>query len=128
LNIVDALLTAAIDNDVHVDGLNFLLRRHPDVLFKLLYVVHSGSMSMNGISNVPVDVSISGGGHNNNDDDDDDANEANDYKRIGKQKDNNDDDDRNNDGDADGNGNDNKDDGNNEKGANVNNKKRKRGP
>ncbi|OEU14512.1 hypothetical protein FRACYDRAFT_269597 [Fragilariopsis cylindrus CCMP1102] len=35
-NIVDALVTAAIDEDIHLDCVYFLLRRHPDVLHKLL--------------------------------------------------------------------------------------------
>jgi hypothetical protein len=35
-NIVDALITAAIDEDVHLDCVYFLLRRHPDLLVKLL--------------------------------------------------------------------------------------------
>jgi hypothetical protein len=41
LNVVDALITAAIDEDIHLDCVYFLLRRQPDVLIKLL----SGSSS-----------------------------------------------------------------------------------
>ncbi|OEU08103.1 hypothetical protein FRACYDRAFT_250326 [Fragilariopsis cylindrus CCMP1102] len=36
LNVVDALMTAAIDKDIHLDGVYFLLRRQPDILQKLL--------------------------------------------------------------------------------------------
>merc|ERR1712238_80649 len=35
-NIVEAVLTAAIDDEIHVDGEFFLLRRQPDVLVTLL--------------------------------------------------------------------------------------------
>ena len=35
-NIVDTFITAAIDKDVHLDGVYFLLRRHPDLLVELL--------------------------------------------------------------------------------------------
>jgi hypothetical protein len=35
-NIMEALITAAIDENVHLDGVYFLLRREPDVLVKLL--------------------------------------------------------------------------------------------
>jgi hypothetical protein len=36
LNIVEALITAAIDENIHLDCINFLLRREPDILQKLL--------------------------------------------------------------------------------------------
>ncbi|MGK3749528.1 MAG: hypothetical protein ACI8RD_001823 [Bacillariaceae sp.] len=36
LNIVEALMTAAIDKDIHLDCVYFLLRRQPDILQKLL--------------------------------------------------------------------------------------------
>jgi hypothetical protein len=46
LNIVDALLSAAIDENVHFDCVYFLMRRHPDmVLMKLLPQLSSGIMS-----------------------------------------------------------------------------------
>jgi hypothetical protein len=35
-NIVDALITAAINDNAHIDCVYFLLRRHPDVLQKIL--------------------------------------------------------------------------------------------
>jgi hypothetical protein len=35
-NIVDALITATIDETIHLDCVYFLLRRHPDVLNELL--------------------------------------------------------------------------------------------
>jgi hypothetical protein len=44
-NIVDALVTAAIDEDIHLDCVYFLLRRHPDVLHKLLLSSPSSSSS-----------------------------------------------------------------------------------
>ena len=36
LNVVDALMMAASDEDIHLDGVYFLLRRQPDILQKLL--------------------------------------------------------------------------------------------
>ena len=36
LNVVEALMTAAIDEDIHLDCVYFLLRRQPDILQKLL--------------------------------------------------------------------------------------------
>jgi hypothetical protein len=35
-NVVDALITAAIDESIHLDCVYFLMRRQPDVLVKLL--------------------------------------------------------------------------------------------
>jgi hypothetical protein len=35
-NVMDALITAAIDENVHLDCIYFLMRRQPDVLVKLL--------------------------------------------------------------------------------------------
>jgi hypothetical protein len=60
LNIVDALITAAIDEKVHLDCVYFLLRREPDVLKKLL-------------SSTPAVVVVVGSNNNNHDDDDDDG-------------------------------------------------------
>ncbi|OEU05943.1 hypothetical protein FRACYDRAFT_257327 [Fragilariopsis cylindrus CCMP1102] len=45
LNIVDALLSAAIDEYVHLDCVYFLTRRHPDILMKLLPQLSSGMSS-----------------------------------------------------------------------------------
>jgi hypothetical protein len=45
-NIVDALVTAAIDEDIHLDCVYFLLRRHPDVLHKLLSQPSSSAPSV----------------------------------------------------------------------------------
>ena len=36
LNVVEALMTAAVDEDIHLDCVYFLLRRQPDILQKLL--------------------------------------------------------------------------------------------
>jgi hypothetical protein len=54
INTVDALITAAIDKNVHLDGVYFLLRREPDVLQKLLSstpVVVMGAVKSNNDNN-----------------------------------------------------------------------------
>jgi hypothetical protein len=63
LNIADALITAAIDEYVHLDCVYFLLRREPDVLQKLLSSTQAAGSNNN----------------NNNDenDSDDDGNDGN---------------------------------------------------
>ena len=45
INSADALLSAAIDETVHLDGVYFLLRREPDMLHKLLSSSPSASTS-----------------------------------------------------------------------------------
>ncbi|OEU11652.1 hypothetical protein FRACYDRAFT_244770 [Fragilariopsis cylindrus CCMP1102] len=45
INSADALLSAAIDETVHLDGVYFLLRREPDMLHKLLSSLPSASTS-----------------------------------------------------------------------------------
>jgi len=60
LNIVDALMLAAIDETIHLDGVYFLLRREPEVLIALL------SRSTNDSSN--IDGNFDGGHHDNEDD------------------------------------------------------------
>jgi hypothetical protein len=51
-NIVDALLSAAIDEKVHLDGVYFLLRREPDVLQNLLpFLAGTSSDSNDAIMN-----------------------------------------------------------------------------
>jgi hypothetical protein len=61
---VDALITAAIDENIHLDCVYFLMRRQPDVLVKLLSQSQSQSQSLSSV--VAVSASI-----NDNDDDDD---------------------------------------------------------
>ena len=63
INIVDALITAAIDENVHLECVYFLLQREPDVLQKLL-------------SSTPAVVIVAV--KSNNDNDDDAGNEGND--------------------------------------------------
>jgi hypothetical protein len=46
LNIEEALITAAIDENIHLDGVYFLIRRQPDILQKLLSSSSSSSSSM----------------------------------------------------------------------------------
>jgi hypothetical protein len=58
LNIEEALITAAIDENIHIDGVYFLIRRQPDILQKLLSSSSSSS-------------SMTGGNENNNDNNDD---------------------------------------------------------
>jgi len=50
LNIVDALLSAAIDENVHLDCVYVLMRRHPDMLMKLLPQLSSGMSSTTIVS------------------------------------------------------------------------------
>ena len=53
LNIVDALLTAAIDDTIHLDCVFFLLRRQPDVLIDLL--LGSTTATTNNHNNISSD-------------------------------------------------------------------------
>ncbi|OEU11617.1 hypothetical protein FRACYDRAFT_244735 [Fragilariopsis cylindrus CCMP1102] len=62
INVADALLSAAVDENVHLDCVYFLLRRQPDVLLKLL----SSSSSSPRISTL-VDATAAGINDNNND-------------------------------------------------------------
>jgi len=43
LNSMETILTAAIDDNIHVDCVYFLLRRHPDILLKILSTTSSSS-------------------------------------------------------------------------------------
>ena len=43
INITEALTMAAIDENIHLDGVYFLLRRHPDILHKILSPSSSSS-------------------------------------------------------------------------------------
>jgi hypothetical protein len=75
-NVVDAMLTAAIDENVHLDCVYFLLRREPDVLMKLLSFSSSASLTASGsngnnciISNSGIDKDdINDGGSNSDTD------------------------------------------------------------
>ena len=96
-NIADALITAAIDETIHLDCVYFLLRREPDILHKLLSSKHTAaaiSTAMVASNNINIDIDIDEGttdrltsatkinpkkrkrkdrqNNNNNDDDDDD--------------------------------------------------------
>jgi hypothetical protein len=64
INIADALLSAAIDEDIHLDCVYFLLRREPDVLMKLLS--NSSPLAIAAVSN---------SNSNNNNDNDNDTSE-----------------------------------------------------
>ena len=57
-NIVDALITACIDENIHLDCVYFLLRREPDVLQNLL---PSSSLSSSPQAASPSSVSESNG-------------------------------------------------------------------
>ena len=58
-NIVDALITACIDEHIHLDCVYFLLRREPDVLQKLLSSSSSSSLSSSPQAATPLSVSDS---------------------------------------------------------------------
>jgi hypothetical protein len=62
INIVEALVMAAIDENIHLDCVYFLLRRQPDVLVKLL-------------SSTPAPAGVAVGSNDEDDDDDDDDDE-----------------------------------------------------
>jgi len=51
LNIADALMLSALDDNVHLDCTFLLLRRHPDVLVQLLHVAEPNNNSNNNINN-----------------------------------------------------------------------------
>ena len=61
LNVIDALLSAAIDENSHLDGVYFLLRREPDVLVKLL------SQSQSQTSATSTAAASKNNSNNNND-------------------------------------------------------------
>jgi len=73
LNTVKALMMAAINDDIHLDCVLFLMQREPDVIVKLL------SKSINNNNNNDDNVGESGGdggvGHDYDDDNDEDENE-----------------------------------------------------
>merc|ERR1712238_188929 len=98
LNIIEALMMAAIDNDIHLDCVLFLMQREPGVIVKLL----SKSINNNNNNN---NVGESGGvGHDCDcdDDNDEDENDSDNGKEVSRNDDDNDvDDDDSNDGDSD---------------------------
>jgi hypothetical protein len=51
LNITEALMTAVIDDNVHLDCAYFLLRREPDVLQKLLSLTTPAAATMDSYNN-----------------------------------------------------------------------------
>ncbi|OEU23302.1 hypothetical protein FRACYDRAFT_267497 [Fragilariopsis cylindrus CCMP1102] len=61
-NIVDALVTAAIDENIHLDCVYFLIRREPDVLQKLL----SSKQTVVAATTVKLDSSSSSSSNSNN--------------------------------------------------------------
>jgi hypothetical protein len=67
-NVVDALITAAIDENVHLDCVYFLLQRHPDVLQELLSSPSSVAATA-GTTLVPTLTSIINQNHENENDD-----------------------------------------------------------
>jgi hypothetical protein len=67
LNIADALITAAIDEYVHLDCVYFLLRREPDVLQKLLSSTQAAGSNNNNNNNDENDSDDDGNDGNSND-------------------------------------------------------------
>ena len=65
INLAEALLISAIDDNIHLDCVYFLLRRHPNMLVKLQS------------SSTPAAVSASMARSNNNNEDDIDGDEGN---------------------------------------------------
>jgi hypothetical protein len=51
INVEDALITAAIDENIHLDCVYFLLQRQPDVLVKLLLSQSVAASSINDNNN-----------------------------------------------------------------------------
>jgi len=67
-NTAHALISAAIDDDIDLDGVFFLLRREPDVLQKLLFPASSDNNNDNNNDN--DNKNNSGNDHDKDDDDD----------------------------------------------------------
>ncbi|OEU21478.1 hypothetical protein FRACYDRAFT_235104 [Fragilariopsis cylindrus CCMP1102] len=63
INVADALLSAAVDENVHLDCVYFLLRRQPDVLVKLL---SSSSSASSPTTSTLVDATAAGTNDNDN--------------------------------------------------------------
>ena len=59
INSADALLSAAFDETVHLDGVYFLLRRDPDMLHKLLSSSPSASTSTStAVADCDININI----------------------------------------------------------------------
>jgi hypothetical protein len=58
---IDALITAAIDKNIHLDCVYFLLRREPDILQKLLL-----SQQTEGVVTTTVKLDPNNNNNNNN--------------------------------------------------------------
>ncbi|OEU07200.1 hypothetical protein FRACYDRAFT_251527 [Fragilariopsis cylindrus CCMP1102] len=67
INSADALLSAAIDENVHVDGVYFLLRRDPDMLQKLLSSSPSSSTSSTAVADCDINMNSNSNSSSNND-------------------------------------------------------------
>ena len=63
INVADALLLAAVDENVHLDCVYFLLRRQPDVLVELLSLSSSSSPTISTLA----DATAAGTNDNDND-------------------------------------------------------------
>jgi hypothetical protein len=85
LNIEDAILTAAIDQNIHLDCVYFLMRRQPDILQKLLSSTTTAAVAMdnNNNNNNIGNESING---NNDDNDNLDKTKTNPKKRKQTEK------------------------------------------
>jgi len=58
LHIIEALMVAAADENIHLDCSYFLLRREPDVLVRLLSGPHSNNNNDDGDDGILVAVTI----------------------------------------------------------------------
>jgi hypothetical protein len=87
-NVIDALLTAATDENIHLDCVYFLLRREPDVLQKLLAMKDDDDDDNNNNNNSDI-----GGGGENGNDGKDDEDHGSDSNHVGEKDDSSDDDD-----------------------------------
>jgi hypothetical protein len=88
-NVIDALLTAATDEKIHLDCVYFLLRREPDVLQKLLAMEDNDDINNNN------DI---GGDGENSADGNDDEDHGSDSNHVGEKDDSSNDDDDDEDG------------------------------
>jgi hypothetical protein len=66
-NVIDAMLTAAIDENVHLGCVYFFLRREPDILMKLLSLSSSASLT-SGSNDDIISNNININNSNNQDD------------------------------------------------------------
>jgi len=75
LTIVEALMEAAVDENVHLDCSYFLLRREPDVLVRLLSGPHNNNDNTDDDDDDDDGGDGGSGGGNHNDSTDDDDND-----------------------------------------------------